>query len=197
MMVLMELIDAKGWVHGASRVPSPNFDARPAGCEISLIVVHAISLPPEQYGSDDIAALFTNTLDPNAHPYFAGIHELRVSAHFLIRRDGALVQFVATEDRAWHAGVSSWQGRERCNDFSIGIELEGDDHHPFESAQYTTLNTLIALLVELHPIDAVVGHQHIAPSRKTDPGPFFTWSKISAANFSRKIFVVSDTKITE
>ena len=143
-----------------------------------MVVVHAISLPPAHFGSDNIARLFTNTLDSFAHPYFSQISTLRVSAHFLIRRDGELIQFVACEQRAWHAGTSSWQGRERCNDFSIGIELEGCDELPFEDAQYRQLVDLIVSLRECYPIDVVVGHSDIAPGRKTDPGPFFDWSRL-------------------
>lgn len=169
-----------GWVSDVRRVESPNFDARPTGCAASLIVVHAISLPPSQFGSDDIMRLFTNTLDPDAHPYFSGINTLRVSAHFLIRRDGQLMQFVSCRERAWHAGASVWCGRQRCNDFSIGIELEGCDELPFEEAQYLQLLSLIEVLCAAYPIEAVVGHSDIAPVRKTDPGPFFDWQRLSA-----------------
>ncbi len=168
-----------GWLQALAsgcpvrHVPSPNCDARPADERVSLVVVHAISLPPSQFGSDDIARLFTNTLDPAAHPYFAGIHTLRVSAHFLIRRDGELIQFVSADQRAWHAGVSAWRGRERCNDFSIGIELEGCDDLPFEDAQYGRLGELLRALRTRYPFEAVAGHYTLAPGRKTDPGPFF------------------------
>ena len=168
-----------GWFGAALRIDSPNFDDRPPGEVISLIVVHAISLPPAQFGSDDISRLFTNTLDPNAHPYFSAISSVRVSAHFLIRRDGELLQFVSCRQRAWHAGVSCWNGRQRCNDFSIGIELEGCDELPFEDAQYLRLVALIESLRTHYPVAAVVGHADIAPGRKTDPGPCFDWRRIA------------------
>ena len=179
MRAAAKVFGSDGWVCGVRRIDSPNFDDRPAGAIVSLIVVHAISLPPSQFGSDDIARLFTNTLDPGAHPYFAAISHLRVSAHFLIRRDGELIQFVSCGQRAWHAGESSWRGRERCNDFSIGIELEGSDHEPFENPQYDRLVELIKLLAETFPVDAVVGHSDISPQRKTDPGPFFDWHRLA------------------
>ena len=168
-----------GWIDGARRVDSPNFDERPTGEEVSLVVVHAISLPPAQFGSDDIERLFTNTLDPAAHPYFLVIAGVRVSAHFLIRRDGALLQFVSCAQRAWHAGVSCWNGRQRCNDFSLGIELEGCDELPFADAQYLRLVDLLAVLRARYPIVAVVGHSDIAPGRKTDPGPCFDWRRLA------------------
>ena len=169
-----------GWMSAARRIDSPNNDDRPAGEAISLVVVHAISLPPAQFGSDDIVRLFTNSLDPEAHPYFSAISALRVSAHFLIRRDGVLIQFVSCLRRAWHAGESSWNGRERCNDFSIGIELEGCDELPFEEAQYLRLVDLIQSLCTCFPIAAVVGHSDIAPGRKTDPGQCFDWQRLAA-----------------
>lgn len=166
----------KGWLRGVRRVVSPNCDARPDGERITLIVIHAISLPPEQFGGPGVIELFTNRLDPAAHPYYATIHTLRVSAHFFIRRDGELIQFVPTTARAWHAGVSSWGGRERCNDFSIGIELEGCDTIAFDAAQYRTLAALLKRLRRCYPGVEVVGHADIAPGRKTDPGPCFDWS---------------------
>ena len=172
---------ADGWVSGARRVISPNHDDRPAGESVKLIVIHAISLPPAQFGSDDILCLFTNALDPGAHPYFSSISALRVSAHFLIRRDGELIQFVSCAQRAWHAGVSCWKDRKECNDFSLGIELEGCDEQSFEDAQYTRLANLIAHLRAQYPIEAVVGHADIAPGRKTDPGPCFDWLRLAAA----------------
>lgn len=147
---------------------------------VTLIVIHAISLPPGAFGSDDIARLFTNQLDPAGHPYFAQISTLRVSAHFLIRRDGDLIQFVSCDERAWHAGQSIWNGRERCNDFSIGIELEGCDDVPFADVQYAVLISLTARLKALYPIDAMVGHSDVSPGRKTDPGPLFDWSRMQA-----------------
>ncbi len=180
-------LDAEGWLEGITdqcdvefqRIASPNFDARPPGETVSLIVLHAISLPPGEFGGPGITALFTNTLDPSVHPYYADIHTLRVSAHFLIRRDGQLLQFVACHDRAWHAGVSQWEGRERCNDFSIGIELEGCDDRPFEDEQYATLNALLQLLRKTWPRAAIAGHSDIAPGRKTDPGPCFDWTRVA------------------
>lgn len=169
-----------GWFDMARRIDSPHFDERPVGESISLIVVHAISLPPSQFGSDDVAKLFTNTLDPDAHPYFSQIAALRVSAHFFIRRDGELIQFVSCIHRAWHAGVSCWEGRQRCNDFSIGIELEGCDEQLFEDAQYVRLVELIETLRANYPIVSVVGHSDIASGRKTDPGPCFDWRRLSS-----------------
>jgi AmpD protein len=173
-------LSVDGWIRAARRIDSPNVDDRPAGEAISLVVVHAISLPPAQFGSDDIVRLFTNTLDPEAHPYFSRISALRVSTHFLIRRDGGLIQFVSCLRRAWHAGESSWNGRERCNDFSIGIELEGCDELPFEEAQYLRLVDLIQSLRACYPIVAVAGHSDIAPGRKTDPGQCFDWQRLAA-----------------
>jgi AmpD protein len=167
-----------GWLPGAQRIPSPNFDERPVGMAVCLVVVHAISLPPGEFGGQGIVDLFTNQLDPQAHPYYREIADMRVSAHFLIRRDGRLIQFVSIAHRAWHAGVSTWDGRERCNDFSIGIELEGCDELPFAAAQYLTLNALLADLSQRYPLQAVVGHSDIAPGRKTDPGPGFDWRKL-------------------
>lgn len=159
-------------------IPSPNFDQRPEGEPIRLIVVHAISLPPDEFGGPGVAQLFTNSLDPGEHPYYGEVHHLRVSAHYFIRRDGTLIRFVDPDLRAWHAGVSSWQGRERCNDFSIGIELEGCDTLPFEAAQYEQLARLVAELETRYPVEAVVGHSDIAPGRKTDPGPCFDWARL-------------------
>lgn len=160
------------------KLNSPNCDTRPEGEVVSLVVIHAISLPPDRFGGDGVAALFTNCLDPAAHPYYAGIHQLRVSAHYFVRRSGMVMEFVPPELRAWHAGVSSWRGRERCNDFSIGIELEGCDTLPFEEAQYTALAELLVELCERFPIVGVTGHSHVAPGRKTDPGPFFSWGRL-------------------
>ena len=168
-------IDADGWCVGAQRLPSPNFDPRPSGMDIDLLVIHNISLPPGQFGGSYIGALFTNTLDYDEHPYFNQLRPLRVSAHFLVRRDGQLMQFVPAGARAWHAGLSMFEGRERCNDFSIGIELEGSDFVPFETAQYRTLAGLTQALQRRYRLAAVTGHEHIAPGRKTDPGPCFDW----------------------
>lgn len=170
--------EGSGWLPDCRQVPSPNCDARPVGELPSLIVVHAISLPPDQFGGSGVEQLFTNRLDPAEHPYYAAIHTLRVSAHFFIRRDGELVQFVSTDDRAWHAGASCWAGRERCNDFSIGIELEGCDTLPFEPVQYERLAGLVKTLCERCPIAAIAGHSDIAPGRKTDPGPCFDWPRL-------------------
>jgi AmpD protein len=161
---------------------SPNFDERPEGAAIELLVIHAISLPPGEFGGPGIEALFLNRLDSSAHPYYRTIANLRVSAHFLIRRDGALAQFVPCTRRAWHAGESSWRGRARCNDFSIGIELEGADEVPFEAAQYDTLGALTTALAAVYPLVDAVGHSDIAPGRKTDPGPFFDWPRFYAAS---------------
>jgi AmpD protein len=171
-------IDADGVVVGVRQIASPNYDDRPDPADIALIVVHGISLPPGQYGGDGIIELFSNTLDPAAHPYYATVAGLRVSAHFLVRRDGALVQFVPCTKRAWHAGASCWNGRTRCNDFSIGIELEGADDEPYTDAQYATLVALIDALCARYPIEDVVGHSDIAPGRKTDPGPEFDWTRL-------------------
>jgi len=170
-----------GWINHHIRIPSPNFDARPLG-EISLIVIHNISLPPSQYGGNGIIELFTNRLNPHDHPYYADIYQHKVSAHFFIRRDGQLIQFVSCLDRAWHAGKSNWQGRERCNDFSVGIELEGSDFEAFEPAQYDVLNHLLKSLMKMYSVKVITGHSEIAPDRKTDPGPFFDWSKVIAGD---------------
>ena len=170
-----------GRVDGARWVPSPNHDARPVGSPVDLLVIHAISLPPDRFSGDAIEALFTNTLDCDAHPYFDQLRDLRVSAHFLIRRRGELLQFVATDARAWHAGVSSFAGRERCNEFSIGIELEGTERHPFTAAQYRRLVALTLLLAQRHPLRHVAAHSDIAPGRKWDPGPHFDWGRYLAA----------------
>jgi AmpD protein len=161
-------------------VPSPNFDERPAGCEINLLVIHNISLPPDEFGGDGVLDLFTNRLDPEAHSYYRSICGLRVSAHFLIRRDGETIQFVPCEKRAWHAGESCWQGRSRCNDYSIGIELEGSDSVPFADVQYTALAALTRALRQRYPILEIAGHSDVAPGRKTDPGPCFDWGRYRA-----------------
>lgn len=166
-----------GWISGVKRVVSPHFDQRPEGEDPYLLVIHNISLPPGEFGGPYIDQLFTGTLDANAHPYFADIVHLRVSAHCLIRRDGEIIQYVPFDKRAWHAGVSTFAGRERCNDFSIGVELEGTDVLPFTPAQYRSLTGISALLFAHYPITAerVTGHSDIAPGRKTDPGPAFDW----------------------
>lgn len=171
-------IDGEGWVSGAIRVPSPNQDLRPNPEDIRLIVVHAISLPPMKYGGDFIPQFFLNQLDPQAHPYFSQIAAHRVSAHFLIQRTGKLMQFVPCLNRAWHAGISCWHGREKCNDISVGVELEGDDLTAYTREQYAVLTGLIKQLCVRFPIEDVVGHADIAPGRKTDPGPHFDWQCI-------------------
>lgn len=170
-------LDAAGVVEGARYLPSPNCDDRPAGTAIELLVIHCISLPPGVFEGDAVIDLFLNRLDPGAHPYFGPIAGLRVSAHFFIRRDGELLQFVPCAMRAWHAGQSSWCGRERCNDFSIGIELEGADDEAFSEAQYECLGMLARMLYARYPIKASVGHADVAPGRKTDPGPHFSWAR--------------------
>jgi AmpD protein len=171
-------LNERGFANLARQVRSPNHDARTAGAAVSLVVVHGISLPPGEYGGDGIMRLFTNRLDPRAHPYYAAIAGMKVSAHFLIRRDGELIQFVGCFERAWHAGASAWKGHERCNDFSIGIELEGADDIAYAAAQYTMLARLIRVLRRTFPIDDIVGHADIAPGRKTDPGPAFDWARL-------------------
>lgn len=168
-------LDADGWLRGARRLPSPNADARPVDTSIELLVVHCISLPPGVFGGGYVERLFVNALDFEAHPYFARLRGLRVSAHFLIARDGVLTQFVSCRERAWHAGVSSWNGRAACNDFSIGIELEGTEFEPFTRAQYAVLARLQRALCAAYPVRAARGHCEIAAGRKTDPGPLFDW----------------------
>lgn len=172
----MRLVD--GWLDGVARVDSPNADGRPANAAIDLVVIHNVSLPPGRYGGGFVHALFTNRLDPGAHPFFAGIAALRVSAHLLIERSGALTQFVPFDRRAWHAGASEFEGRTRCNDFSIGIELEGTDFEPFADAQYDALDRVLPALCRAYPVRAVRGHSDIAPGRKTDPGPHFQWQRL-------------------
>jgi N-acetyl-anhydromuramoyl-L-alanine amidase len=164
-----------GWYRFAHALPSPNFGPRPAGAQVDLIVLHSISLPPGRYGGDEVQQLFTNRLDWDAHPYFQGIRGLQVSAHFYVRRNGELWQFVSCDDRAWHAGASRWRGRENCNDDSIGIELEGLEGEVFEGAQYETLASLCTALAQRQAIGFIAGHEHIAPGRKEDPGSGFDW----------------------
>ncbi len=173
-------INDRGWLTDIRHHPSPNFDERPAHTDIDLLVIHNISLPPEQFGENWILDFFSNRLDPSAHPYFKTIADLKVSAHALIRRDGELIQLVSFNDRAWHAGSSCYEGRERCNDFSIGIELEGSDNQPFEEQQYHSLNKLTQALINHYPKLSkarVTGHSNIAPERKSDPGPCFDWER--------------------
>ena len=162
-------------------VDSPNQDDRPPGVAITLVVLHSISLPPGEYGGEHIERLFTNRLDPAAHPYFREVHALKVSSHFLVRRGGEVVQFVPLERRAWHAGASSWRGRARCNDFSVGIELEGAEDSPFADAQYAALAVLLVDLRKQLPLRDIAAHSEIAPGRKTDPGARFDWPRLLAA----------------
>jgi AmpD protein len=174
--VTPDTISEEGIVAQAVQSPSPNCDPRPEGEAITLLIVHGISLPPGEFGGEAIQRLFTNRLDYDEHPYYETLRGVRVSAHFLIRRDGELIQFVACRDRAWHAGVSVWNGRERCNDFSIGVELEGADDLPYTDLQYQRLSRLTGLLRRRYPIADVVGHSDVAPGRKTDPGVAFDWA---------------------
>lgn len=164
-----------GWYKPARWVASPNFGPRPLADDITLAVIHSISLPPGEYGGDEIERLFTNQLDWSAHPYFEQIRGAEVSSHFVIRRDGGLVQFVSVSDRAWHAGRSSWRGRDNCNDYAVGIELEGLEDHAFEGVQYRALSTLLDALSQRWPIKDIAGHEHVAPGRKRDPGQAFDW----------------------
>ena len=172
-------IDAQGLLVGGEYIPSPNCDDRPAGA-IELLVIHNISLPPGEFGGDGVRRLFTNTLDVAAHPYYQTIAGLKVSAHFFVRRDGRIIQFVPCLKRAWHAGVSCWQGRSCCNDFSLGIELEGSDTVQFADAQYEALHRLTMALRKAYPIRGIAGHRDIAPQRKTDPGLCFDWARYLA-----------------
>jgi len=171
-------IAAGGWLAGVDHVRSPNADARPAGTEISLVVIHNISLPPGSYGEGVVDRLFTNRPLGSAHRFLDRLRELRVSSHFFIDRSGRCTQYVSCLERAWHAGVSEFRGRPRCNDFSIGVELEGSDFEPYAEAQYATLNAVLAALLAAYPVQAIVGHADIASGRKTDPGPFFRWDAL-------------------
>nr|VFK16516.1 MAG: AmpD protein [Candidatus Kentron sp. LFY] len=172
-------LDAKGqWLEGVRRTPSPNFDERPKGCAVELLVIHGISLPPGEFGGHFIEDLFLNRLDPKAHPFFSTIAGLHVSSHLLVRRSGEVIQYVPFHRRAWHAGASEFRGKTDCNDFSIGIELEGSDEVPYEYTQYQRLASLARLLMGAFPMithDRIKGHSDIAPGRKTDPGPSFDW----------------------
>lgn len=170
------------WLH-ARQAYSPNCEPRPEGEAVSLVVLHNISLPPFEYGSNTVEQLFTNRINPEEHPFFSVIHTLRVSSHFFITRTGEAVQFISCDDMAYHAGASSFRGRQKCNLFSVGIELEGCDFEPFAEAQYQTLHALLSDLQRNYPIEAVTGHQDIAPDRKTDPGHFFDWPRLIAAGF--------------
>jgi AmpD protein len=183
-------LDASGWVTGIRRIVSPHFDARPAGVTVDLLIVHNISLPPGLFGTGDVARLFTGQLDAQAHPFYATLAGARVSAHFFVDRGGDVIQFVSTADRAWHAGLSMFEGRANCNDFSIGVELEGTDFAPFTSAQYAALGDLIAALHAALPLRAIRGHSDVANDRKSDPGPFFDWDRLRA-RFARSLFTSS------
>lgn len=171
---------ANGGLAAARQLASPNQDERPSGERVSLLVVHGISLPPGSFGGEAIEKLFTNTLDPAAHPYFASLGGLRVSAHFLVRRDGELIQFVPCDRRAWHAGMSRWAGRDRCNDFSVGVELEGTDDIAYADVQYQRLAWLTGVLRGRYPVTDIVGHGDISPGRKSDPGLSFDWGRFRA-----------------
>jgi N-acetyl-anhydromuramoyl-L-alanine amidase len=178
MLPAMEVDPDSGLLEGARHVPSPNFDERPLGMAADLIVVHGISLPPGEFGGPWIDRLFTNLLPTDAHPFFAEIEGLKVSSHLCVRRDGSVTQYVKFHERAWHAGQSSWQGRTGCNDFSIGVELEGADTVPYDPRQYTALAEVVAALCRAYPAlspERLVGHNEVAPGRKTDPGPAFDW----------------------
>jgi AmpD protein len=183
-------LDQSGWLHAGPRVslsPSPNFNERPTQDDVALLVIHNISLPPGQFGTPYIRDLFLNQLDLKADPWFTCLEGLKVSAHFLIDRTGHITQFVSCDARAWHAGVSSFEGREQCNDFSIGIELEGTDTLPYTDAQYGSLQTLTDTLTARYPLQAVRGHEHIAPVRKTDPGASFDWVRYNIATNRREL----------
>jgi AmpD protein len=169
-----------GWLAGAKWLPSPNFGDRPLAEPVSLIVIHNISLPPDEFGGDWVEDFFLNRLNATVHPFFSTISELQVSAHFYIRRDGRLIQFVGCDRRAWHAGQSCWCERDNCNDYSVGIELEGSDNQPYAAEQYAALWPLLDALRQRYPISAIAGHCHIAPGRKTDPGPYFDWPALRA-----------------
>lgn len=178
----MQLDPSTGWFQGIRHCPSPNFNARPDG-EISLLVVHNISLPPGQFGTGRVQAFFQNRLATDEHPFFSEIADLQVSAHFFIERDGSLTQFVSCLDRAWHAGVSRFDGRDNCNDFSLGVEMEGTDDQPYTDSQYARLTELTRQLLDAYPAisaQRIRGHCDIAPGRKTDPGPAFDWSRLYA-----------------
>ena len=188
----MNLTIEQGWLRGVRRVPSSNCEERPPGSDVELLVIHNISLPPGQYGGSCIEEFFTNCLDWEAHPFFAEIRDVRVSAHLLIRRTGEMVQFVSFDRRAWHAGASCFRGRDNCNDFSIGIELEGADDEPYADAQYQTLTEVTRSLLRHYPhmsSDRIAGHCDIAPGRKTDPGPAFDWPRYLNSLAGREVAV--------
>lgn len=174
-------VNDQGVVEGVRYIPSPNCDDRPSDCHVSLLVVHNISLPPGEFGGDGVIDFFTNRLDADIHPYYQTIKDLRVSAHFFIRRGGEIIQFVPCGKRAWHAGESMWRGRGRCNDFSIGVELEGTDTLPFTEFQYASVIELARALKTRYPLPDIAGHSDIAPGRKADPGPCFDWARLRTA----------------
>lgn len=178
----------QGWYRHAHHIASPNFDERPEHLPISLLVLHSISLPPAEYGGDEVIRFFLNQLDTSAHPYFAQLVNVKVSAHFFIRRNGALIQFVSADKRAWHAGVSRFEDVEKCNDYSIGIEMEGIEGGSFEAAQYDSLSSLTQALLTQYPLQSAASHQHIAPDRKTDPGLGFDWLRFARASPELKIY---------
>lgn len=182
-----------GWWRAARAVPSPNVDERPQGEDVSLVIVHSISLPPGQYGGDAVEALFMNRLDPTAHPSFEALRGLRVSAHFFIRRNGEVIQFASCLKRAWHAGVSSWRGRSACNDYSIGVELEGLEGLAFEDVQYHSLARLLRSLRRQFPLRGVAGHEHVAPTRKRDPGARFEWERLRREARLPRVFLEAIT----
>jgi AmpD protein len=177
-----------GWWRHARHLRSPNFGPRPPDEAVTLAIVHSISLPPGEYGGEAVRLLFTNRLDPKAHPYYAQLEGMKVSAHFFLRRDGELIQFVSCDQRAWHAGASQWNGREDCNGWSIGIELEGLEGEAFEPAQYRVLSRLLRALARRYPLADVVGHEHVAPGRKRDPGARFEWARL-ARSLGRRMAV--------
>ena len=177
-MSAVYIVGEDGWCAGAARYDSPHYNARPPGAEVELLVVHNISLPAGRFGGPHVSDLFTARVDYNADPSFADLRGLEVSAHFFVRRDGRLLQYVSCNDRAWHAGTSSFRGRDNCNDFSVGVELEGSDNVAFTPVQYTVLADLAAALQKRYPLRDIQGHEHIAPGRKTDPGPCFDWSEL-------------------
>jgi AmpD protein len=170
-------LNSQGWFSGVRKVPSPNFDARPSRMPISLLIIHSISLPPNEFGGNGVSQLFTNTLNPDEHPYYEQLRGVKVSSHFFIRRNGEIVQYVSCLYRAWHAGLSRWQGRTRCNDFSLGIEMEGSDFVPYTDAQYLSLSYLTRRLQRAYRFSDITGHSDVAPQRKTDPGPYFEWAR--------------------
>jgi len=183
-MVNWKVDPTTGWLSGVRHLESPNYDARPTNCAIDAIVIHSISMPPGECGGDDVDGLFLNRLNCSTHPFYEAVVDLRVSAHLLIRRDGSVVQYVSFSDRAWHAGVSQLMGRERVNDFSIGIELEGSEFTPFEEKQYQSLVEAARAIRKTYTgisEDRIVGHSDIAPGRKSDPGPYFNWTRFRTA----------------